>query len=124
MRLPGLVLSVALPALASAATTFTHQAFDPRSDHGQSNGHPTQVLVLATPHLSGTPEDWDAATLEPLLAKLEAYRPDAIAIEALPGRSISMLWQYRATYVDVAHVYAARNGAGRAGTHWREPRDA
>jgi hypothetical protein len=107
MRLPALVLS-AMPAVAFAATSYAREAFDPRSYHDQSNGRPTQVLVLATPHLSGTPEDWDAASLEPLLAKLEAYRPDAIAIEALPGRSISMLWQYRATYVDVARVYAAR----------------
>ncbi|WP_395646042.1 DUF5694 domain-containing protein [Terricaulis sp.] len=84
------------------------RAFDPRSYHGRHVGEATQVLVLASPHLSGTPENWDPGALAPLLARLQAFQPDAIAIEALPGRTISHMWQYRETYPDVAHDYGGR----------------
>jgi hypothetical protein len=42
------------------------------------------------------------------LAKLAAFRPDSIAIEALPGRSIEQMWDYRETYTGVAHDYGGR----------------
>jgi hypothetical protein len=61
----------------------------------QHVGEPTEILVIGTPHLSGTPDNFDPTVLEPLLAQLAAFHPDAIAIEALPGRSISQMWQYR-----------------------------
>lgn len=121
LRMSALVLLAALSVQAYAAPPPSTEAFDPRTYHGRFLGRPTQVLVLATPHLSGTPDGWNPKVLEPLLAKLEAFHPDAIAIEALPGRSISMLWQYRDTFPDAAQFYAgramvlaalARNGVG------------
>jgi hypothetical protein len=71
-------------------------------------GEPTQILVLASPHLSAAPESFDAAVLEPLLERLAAFRPDAIAIEALPGRHIAQMWEYRESYPDVATDYGGR----------------
>lgn len=106
--------ALVLAAIASFATfAFTSHAgaqpaFDPRAYQRQHVGEPTQIMVLATPHLSGTPDTWDPANLEPLLAKLAAFHPDAIAIEALPGRSISQMWQYRESYPGVAHDYGGR----------------
>lgn len=100
-----------LAVLALLATTMpanAQRAFDPRAYQTQHVGQPTQILVIATPHLSGTPESFDPAILEPLLTRLAAFHPDAIAIEALPGRSISQMWQYRETYPDVAHDYGGR----------------
>lgn len=97
-----------LAAAAVAAPASAQRAFDPRDYQTRHVGEPTQVLVLATPHLSATPEDFDPAVLEPLLARLAAFRPDAIAIEALPGRSIAQMWDYRETYPDVARQYGGR----------------
>jgi hypothetical protein len=65
-------------------------------------------LVLATMHLSATPETFDPAVLEPVLQRLAAYNPDAITIEALPGRHIAQMREYRAAYPDVAATYGAR----------------
>lgn len=96
-----LVLSVA-PAFAQT------RPFDPRTYQDRHVGQPTQIFVLGTPHLSGTPDTFDAAVLDPLLARLAAFRPNAIAIEALPGRSISQMWTYRETYPNVAHDYGGR----------------
>jgi hypothetical protein len=98
----------ALAAVAVVAPAQAQRAFDPRAYQHQHVGQPTQILVLGTPHLSGAPEAWDPANLEPLLTRLAAFHPDIIAIEALPGRSIAQMWEYRATYPDVARDYGGR----------------
>ena len=113
MRLVALVVSALLAALLVsvmllASPAWAQPAFDPRAYQRQHVGEPTQILVLGTPHLSGTPETFDPAVLEPLLARLQAFNPDAIAIEALPGRSIDQMWRYRETYPEVASTYGAR----------------
>ncbi|HEY3643703.1 MAG TPA: DUF5694 domain-containing protein [Gammaproteobacteria bacterium] len=48
-------------------------------------GPRTQVLVLGTMHLSELPKDFKLDSLEPVLAKLAAYKPDIITIESIPG---------------------------------------
>jgi hypothetical protein len=96
--------ALAITSLSPAAA----QTFDPRSYQGRAAGQPTQILVLATPHLSGTPDDFDPAVLEPLLERLAAFRPDVITIEALSGESIDALWRYREIYPEVASTYAGR----------------
>ena len=99
---------VAAALLAAAITPALAQDFDPRAYQRRVVGEPTQVLVLGSPHLSGTPDDFDPAVLEPLLDRLAAFRPDMIAIEALSGESIDALWQYREIYPEVATSYGGR----------------
>jgi hypothetical protein len=98
------MLAFALAAPASAQT----RPFDPREYQRQVVGERTQILVLGTMHLSATPETFDPAVLEPVLERLAAFRPDAITIEALPGRSIAQMWDYQASYPDVASTYGGR----------------
>jgi hypothetical protein len=109
---------IALFVLVAPATAQT--PFDPRAYQQRLVGQPTRVLVLGTPHLSGTPEGWDPAVLEPLLARLAAFRPDVITIEALSGQQLASLWQYRETFPDSARAYGGRlmivAAAGSAGT--------
>lgn len=98
------LIAAALVAPASAQT----RPFDPREYQRQVVGEPTQILVLGTMHLSGTAEDFDPAVLEPLLQRLQAFDPDAITIEALPGRQVAQMWDYQATYPGVASRYGGR----------------
>lgn len=100
-------LAAALAALTLSPAALA-QAFDPRTYQDRFVGAPTQILVLATPHLSGTPEGWDAANLEPLLDRLATFRPDAILIEGLSGESIDALWRYREIYPEAATTYGGR----------------
>lgn len=86
----------------------TVAAFDPRTYRQAHIGAPTQIMVLGTPHLSGTPENWDPSVLEPLLDRLAGFDPDAIAIEALTGPGIETMWTYRETHPDVAATYGGR----------------
>ena len=103
-----------------AAPALAQQPFDPRAYRRHLVGEPTQVLVLGTPHLSGTPEGWDGAVLEPLLARLAAFRPNVITLETLSGRTASTAWEYRAADPGSARPYGGRvmmlAAAGSAGT--------
>lgn len=100
--IPALLL-LAAPALAQAPG-----AFDPRDYRERLHGEPTQVLVIGTPHLSGTPEDFDAAVLEPLLERLAVFGPDVIAIENLSGESVHALRTYEAVYPESAEWFGGR----------------
>jgi hypothetical protein len=100
--------AAALALLAAGPASAQQHPFDPRTYQHQHVGQPTRILVIGTAHLSGTPDNFDPAVLEPLLQRLQAFHPDAIAIEALPGRSIAQMWQYRASYPDVARYYGGR----------------
>lgn len=102
-------LAAALLVLVLAAPAYAQtRPFDPRDYQSRHVGEATQILVIGTPHLSDAPDDFDPAVLDPLLERLAAFRPDAIAIEALPGRSIAQMWDYRASYPEVAVTYGSR----------------
>lgn len=105
-----LILALALLSSDWASTSLAKDGpdFDPRAYQGRHVGAATQVLVLGSPHLSGTPDDFDPAVLAPLLERLARFKPDLIAIEALSGESIDALWRYRAIYPQVATSYGGR----------------
>jgi hypothetical protein len=104
-----LALAAALAVgLVSPAALAQSRPFDPRAYQDRVVGEPTQILVLATPHLSGAPEGWNTANLAPLLDRLAAFRPDAILIEGLSGESVDALWRYREIYGDTATSYGGR----------------
>ncbi len=106
-----LILAAAVTLAAIAPATAQNRPFDPREYQARHVGQPTQILVIGTPHLSGTPDNFDPAVLEPLLARLQAYHPDAIAIEALPGRQIDQMWTWRESYPGAAQSYGGRSMA-------------
>jgi len=51
----------------------------------------TRVLVLATTHLAAIEDGVPAGSLAGVLRAIEDYRPDAIAVESLPGAEIARL---------------------------------
>jgi hypothetical protein len=106
-----LILAAAVTLAAIAPATAQNRPFDPREYQDRHVGEPTQILVIGTLHLSGTPDTFDPAVLEPLLERLERFRPDAIAIEALPGRAIDQLWEWRESYPGAAQTYGGRSMA-------------
>ncbi len=85
-------------ALASAGALANAQQVDiSKLDAGMSAPR-TQVLVLGTAHLSGMPKDFKAESLQPVLDRLAAYRPDVITIEALPGEQCDLIARHPAIY--------------------------
>jgi hypothetical protein len=94
--------------ITPAAMAAPAQNFDPRAYQSAHIGAPTRIMVLGTPHLSGTPDGWDPAMLELVLQRLAQFKPDAIAIEALTGPAIHGLFAYRESHPDVARDYGGR----------------
>lgn len=99
--------TILLTPISPIASALPRGAFDPRDLHSQVAGERTEVLVLATPHLSQTPAGFDPAVLTDLLQKLESFAPDVVAIENLSGESLSSLEAYRLVYPGVAEGFGA-----------------
>src|SRR3546814_19040620 len=72
-------------------------------------------MILGSPHLSGLPESFDPATLRPLLDRLEACRPQALAIESLSGPQCDFMRLYLARYRDTVEGYCLDSAHARAG---------
>ena len=66
-----LILAVTLALAFATPAAAQNRPFDPRDYQSQQVGEATQVLVIGTPHLSGAPDSFDPAVLEPLLARLD-----------------------------------------------------
>ncbi|MBG7615286.1 hypothetical protein IWC96_08315 [Brevundimonas sp. BAL450] len=102
------VIPMLLGLAAASASAQAPGAFDPREHRQHLYGAPTQVLVIGTPHLSGAPDDFDPAVLEPILERLAAFGPDIIAIENLSGESVHALKTYEAVYPESADWFGGR----------------
>ena len=61
-------------------------------------GPRAQILVLGTVHLSELPAGLDPASLQGVLDRLAAFRPDIITIEALSGEECDLAARYPARY--------------------------
>ncbi|HEX7964222.1 MAG TPA: DUF5694 domain-containing protein [Gammaproteobacteria bacterium] len=82
--------------LGWSATALAGQSLPVLDQH--LAGPRTQVLVLGTMHLSQLPKGFKPESLAPVLAKLAAYKPDIITIEALSGVSCDLMARQPAVY--------------------------
>jgi hypothetical protein len=72
----------------------------------------TRVFVLATFHLKQIQKEFEPAMLDPLLAKLREFRPDAVCIESLPGarvRELELRREAGPLYKDLLDGFASRH---------------
>jgi hypothetical protein len=92
--------------LASAASAQPYTpSFHPDQLKGPPAGAPNEVVVLGTPHLSGLPDSFTPAMLAPLLDRLAAWNPTAIATEDLSGLQCDSLRRYPARYAATVKDY-------------------
>jgi hypothetical protein len=88
--------------LTMAAPAAYTPPFDPSRLKDNVAGAPGELLVLGTPHLSGLPEGFKPESLEPLLARLAAWKPAIITIEGLSGPDCELLIRYKPLYPGAA----------------------
>ena len=79
-------------------------------------GPASQVLVLGTPHLAQFGDKLDPRILDPLIDRLAAWKPQAIAIEALSGTQCDLLERNPARYEQTAKDYCGNRKAARTAT--------
>lgn len=100
---------------SAALAASSAQSFDPAREKPPLDP-PNHVLVLGTPHLSGIPADQYPDSLEPLLARLAAYQPQIITIEAVSGAQCAFLRTYPARWKDSVADYCWDPAPARAAT--------
>lgn len=111
-----LMLSATATTAVSAPPPAYAPSFDPSELKDNIGGPPGEVLVLGTPHLSSFPKDFQVQSLDPLLDRLAAWRPQMIAIEAVSGPQCEMLLRYAAVYPDVHERYCLNPEPAREAT--------
>lgn len=99
--------AVAIAAATSAplAMAQSYHPFDTSQLKGPHTGPANLLLVLGNHHLSGMPSGFQAEQLQPVLAKLEAWHPQAIAIEALSGTQCDFMRHYPDRYKESVETY-------------------
>lgn len=88
----------AVIALAAVSIAAAPPAFDPRLHKKEVAGHPAEVLVLGTTHLSGLPPSTDPKIFQPLIDKLARFKPQIITIEALSGETCDALARFKSVH--------------------------
>ncbi len=66
----------------------------------------TKVFVLATPHLSSVADRFEPSMVDSLVAALDAFGPDAIAVEKISGRQAAALERWGGRWDEVAQRFA------------------
>ncbi|MCB1607903.1 MAG: hypothetical protein KDI71_13095 [Xanthomonadales bacterium] len=120
---PCLWLGAALTvATASAIAAETYRpSFHPDQLKGPSKGEPNRVLVLGSPHLSGLPDSFQAAMLEPLLQRLAEWQPTIITTENLSGLQCDALTRQPQRYADTIKNYCVDTSAAAKATGMSVP---
>ena len=115
-RFASLLLLALCSSNALATGTAYRPAFHPDQLKGPPAGRPNEVLVLGSPHLSSLPETFTPAMLEPLLQRLEAWRPTAIAVENLSGLQCDFMRRNPARYAESVADYCVDPAPAQAAT--------
>lgn len=105
MRLAFAVSLLLLMTIPPAHGQSYQPTFRPETLKGPPPGSPNEVLVLGSTHLSGAPADFTPSLLAPLLDRLAAWRPTAIATEDLSGLQCDALRRYPLRYADTVKTY-------------------
>ena len=99
------VAAIAAIAGTTVATAQTYHPFDTSRLKGPHVGPHNELLVLGSPHLSGMPAAFQPEQLQPVLDKLAAWHPQAIAIEALSGTQCDFMRHHPDRYKDSVEAY-------------------
>ncbi|WP_439448525.1 DUF5694 domain-containing protein [Stenotrophomonas sp. ATs4] len=110
-----LILSICSTGALAADATY-RPTFHPDQLKGPPSGRPNEVLVLGSPHLSSLPKTFQPAMLEPLLKRLEAWKPTAIAIENLSGLQCDFMRRNPARYAESVSDYCVDPAPAHAAT--------
>lgn len=100
-----LTLGVILAFPANGSAQEYRPSFQPDQLKGPPPGHPNEILVLGTPHLSGLGPAFEPQMLSPLLDRLADWHPTAIATESLSGLQCDSLRRYPVRYASTVETY-------------------
>ncbi|HEX7769536.1 MAG TPA: DUF5694 domain-containing protein [Dokdonella sp.] len=80
------------------------------------HGQPAQVLVLGTMHLSGMQDGFRRESLDPLMDRLAAFKPEVITIEAISGEGCDLMARHPTVYGEGVSAYCRHTDEAKAAT--------
>ncbi|WP_375290251.1 DUF5694 domain-containing protein [Qipengyuania sp.] len=95
LALATVALAVGMPL---AAQSEDSAIFRPETMTDRPAGEPNEVMVLGTPHLSQLPDAFRPEMVEPLVARLVAWKPTAVATEDNSGVLCDFMRRYPTRY--------------------------
>lgn len=87
-----------IPALIWAVPFAVQAQLDLTGLDREMAGQRAQILVLGTVHLNGMPAGFNPASLDGVLDRLAAFKPDIITIEAEPGEECDLAARHPAKF--------------------------
>ena len=90
-RTLAILLSTALVLAASLPRAQAQTPSDSPLATDLPDSVATKVFVLGSPHLSNVEDRFEPSMIDSLMTALEAFAPQAIAVERLPGREIASM---------------------------------
>lgn len=109
--------AILIGAVLMAATAHARPPVDLSTLDAGMPGPRTQVLVLGSVHLSRAPKTFRPESLQPLLDRLAAFKPDIITVEQLPGEACDLMAHYPTLYApDDIKPYCADTSAAKKAT--------
>lgn len=96
-----------LPALfaMAIASPLLAQTSDGEATDYRPAGQPNQVMVLGTPHLSQLPDTFRVEMVRPVVERLAAWKPTAIATEDSSGLLCDRMRRMPDRYADAIDAY-------------------
>lgn len=103
-----LIAGCLLLAFGPVSTSAQHPGVDAPSPLATTvpDSGATKVFVLGTPHLSGLAERFEPSMVDSLVSALNAFGPDAIAVEKIPGRQTAAMERWGGPWKRVAQRFA------------------
>jgi hypothetical protein len=99
-------MRLVLPLLLAAFAIPCHAQFTPPLGARPDVAGPrTQMMTLASTHLSGHSEQWQPTWLDPLLARIVRWRPQLITTESLSGAQCERMRVDPARYAESFDTY-------------------
>jgi len=114
--LPWAILVAAMLCAAGAHAQEPKRIFDPSTLKGPARGAPNEVMVLGTAHLAELPAAFQPAAMSGLRARLQAWKPQIIAIEALSGTQCAALRQFPQRFRETVERYCWDPAPARTAT--------
>jgi Family of unknown function (DUF5694) len=103
--------------LLAAGNVPVQTQVDPSTLDSGMAGPRTKVLVLGTVHLANAPDGFEPESLQPVLDKLAAYKPDIITVEQISGEECDLMARHASVYApEDVKTYCLDPAAAKAAT--------
>jgi len=115
LRFAAALLSLAALGSGMVSAQSYQPSFRPDTLEDRPAGRPNEVLVVGSPHLLNLPNSFTPDMVEPILQRLEKWRPTAVASENISGLQCDAMRRQGERYAEAVEAFCYDPAAaGRA----------